>query len=587
MNDKNTINLETSTYDNLIEQKLTELKMQKDKEWDEYQQKLDELQKEYNDKLDKIEESEKSLEMFRNINNENISVEFIENLADSLEKINLSEEEMLVVMSRLVDLSANDLNKEDLLEEEEIVTPEIVQPIMQKSNKEIESEILSDYAKVSSEIDRVYTLLNNFEENYYNATNISANYNIEKTKEQKQVLDNYMEKAGMCKRKLIAINADFAYLKSAIDSATTKNIVKNRDEIYSRVNRIKETINEFDALFPNYKIAYEKLEEAFKYQEEVLEEKVEKLENQGENSEEDIQVVEETQEEQDEFKEEPTEEEKQIVAEEREEIPEELIYAADFIKELESKDNLPKELLDLLNYSVKTAYENCKNEGTTEENLQMLDECIDYLIEKAKKYDNIISDENESEVDYDIPSINSRNLMIFLKDYDTNSFFVDEEIEKSSENKDVLNKAKKAVKSLMGELSTISLAELGKKPKRVTPIFGCGNWKRLRSDLTRTSALRIRLCEENMKKINELYGLDPNHKFNEVYLIGSSFVKRDGKQENDLKPLRDVLDSNQKQIEYITQLMNNPKASIEELGAIVGDSFEEYETLNKGTEQRA
>ena len=539
-------NLGTNTYDKLIEQKLIELQNQKDEEWDEYQQKLDELQKEYNNKIDEIEESEMQIGAFRNLDSNNLTIERIEDLVNSLDSMDFSEEELVVIMSHLADLSTNDLIVENDLESPNIVKEieEKNQEEVQKSDREIAKEIVDKYESISTEFANVMEVKasTDFEVNYNRAVAMSADSNMEKTPEQKLILEDYIAQAGKCKKKFDAIEEDFYYLEADIKGVHYKRVANNKDEIYIRINRLKKAIEEFKELLPLYQYACTRFNRVF--------------------------------------------ENKEISKEEKDQTPEELKYAADFIKKLEAIENLPIELLNLLNYSVKVAYENCENEGCNKENLQMLDDCIKLLSEKAKNYDDIILDDNKAETNYETSTFNSKNLIIFLKNYDTNGFLIDEGIEKTSENNGVLNQAKKSIKSLMDKLSEQTLAELGKKPKCVLPIFDCGNWKRVRDDITRTSVLQIHICEENMKKINEFYGFAPNHDFDVVYLIGSAFVKRDGKQENDLKPLRDVIDYNQKQIEYIKELMNNPEANIDEINAIISGSIEEYELLRKAPEQR-
>ena len=394
-------NLETNTYNELIGQKLIEIQMKKDEEWNEYQQKLDELQKEYNDKIDELEESEMQIGMFRNLYSDNLTIERIENLLDNLDSMNFSEEELVVIMSHLADLSTHDLIYENGLESNDVVEEkleEINQKEPQKSDKEIADEIINNYENILAEVKKIMQSKSsmNFETNYDKAITIALDENIEKTLEQKSIINDYIMQAGKYKKKIDAIADDFAYLNKAIDGVHTKSIARDKDEIYSRISRIKETIEEYQALLPYYNYACDRFTHIFEnkiLQREENEEILSKLEQSksvidDNASEENIQDKEEENDKKiDNLQEDETQEQAisdkeekiQTIAEEKDQISEELKYAADFIKKLEAIENLPTELLNLLNYSVKVAYENCENEGCNKETLFHSDKEIYFL----------------------------------------------------------------------------------------------------------------------------------------------------------------------------------------------------------------
>ena len=123
------------------------------------------------------------------------------------------EEELVVIMSHLADLSTN-----DLIVENELESPNIVEEIeeknqeeVQKSDREIAKEIVDKYESISTEFANVMEVKasTDFEVNYNRAVAMSADSNMEKTPEQKLILEDYIAQAGKCKKKFDAIEEDF------------------------------------------------------------------------------------------------------------------------------------------------------------------------------------------------------------------------------------------------------------------------------------------------------------------------------------------------------------------------------------------
>ena len=594
MNNQGAINRESlDGYNELFQRKLEELERQKQEQWEEYQKALQNLQNEHNHKLAQIEEHERTLDRFRNIDVENISIELIEELENNLEKTNLSEDEMIIVMSRLVDLSANDLIQENIINTEELVVPVIEKPTVQKSSKEIESEIIRDYAYISKEVDRVYKLLYNFEDNYYDAIDVSVNDNIGKTKEQKQVLDIYMAKAGMCKRKLNAIDADYTYLKSVIDGATTKNIIKSKDEICSRIERIKETINEINELLPDYETAYERFEEAFKHQEEVLKETVEELEDQGEDLEKGIQVAEEVQEEKEENEIKEIETDDETETEESELENEEHntfeMINPEIVEEYETTYGEALRLIANYNKAIKSnimpqnsylhsyfiaLQEVMKNEiynNTTEEELLSKIRDLRITIDSIEaSADGELKNMLFPAADAQHINIGNKNIVIFLADNgkyliedDLNSMVSGDKTKAASELKKAIE-TKYTVRSWNNDLRLNSDNLKGSKVKVGSKTYEARNCK-CGTGSTRISVWPVSLNPETKEKIKNKYALDDN--FENVLLVcGIALNHRINEH------LKGQVNSHSKRITEIDEMFSDPNTDLKDIEALIDDS---------------
>ncbi len=591
--------LGTNIYDRLIEQKLTELQMQKDKEWDEYQQKLDELQKEYNDKIDELEESEMQIGMFRNLDSDNLTIEKIEDLLNNLDSMNFSEEDLVVIMSHLADLSTHDLIYENGLESNDIVEEkpeETNQEEPQKSDKEIAKEIVDNYESISTEAANVMKEKTSidFETNYNRAIGISADSNLEKTPEQRLRLEDYIVQAGKLKKKFDAIEDDLYYLKTAIEGIHYKSIANNKDEIYIRINRLKETIEEIQESFPLYQYAYTRFDRVFENQilskKEVVEDlsKLEKIEpsinddiseditqDKAEGNEE-AESLQETASQETEFKDEETDniytKIDPIIEEEYEQTyGEALKLMKNYKKAIELKliddSSYLHSYFDALNIMIETGFRVKEKEEEIKEiteNLKITNEAIEGAVNGELKHVLF------PEPDIQHMNIGDKNIIIFLDD--NGSYLIEEDLNSmvSGDRMKATDELKKSietkytVRSWNNDLRLNSDNLKGSKVKVGSKIYEARNCK-CGTGSTRISVWPVSLNPSIKERIKKEYKLDDN--FENVLLVcGIALNHRINEH------LKGQINSNSKRITEIDEMFSNPSTDFKDIEELIESS---------------
>ena len=202
--------------------------------------------------------------------------------------------------------------------------------------------------------------------------------------------------------------------------------------------------------------------------------------------------------------------------------------------------------------------------------------------------------EDEDEIEYD--DIGTRNIVLFLKD-ESEELCIDKDFEEMSKTgnikkrteKEFLNMLKTITNLGVDEIRRIKPIERNKRGHKFSDKLKTGNYteveklnpRRLKKGASRYSLVRLNICEEKEKELRELGYND----FENIFLIGGVIGEKKG---NDLMPLVKELQSNIKYINYLNELLNNPKTSVDKIKDIIDESNDYYmsfgEKSRKGRE---
>lgn len=202
--------------------------------------------------------------------------------------------------------------------------------------------------------------------------------------------------------------------------------------------------------------------------------------------------------------------------------------------------------------------------------------------------------EDEDEIEYD--DIGTRNIVLFLKD-ESEELCIDKDFEEMSKTgnikkrteKEFLNMLKTITNLGVDEIRRIKPIERNKRGHKFSDKLKTGNYteveklnpRRLKKGASRYSLVRLNICEEKAKELKELGYND----FENIFLIGGVIGEKKG---NDLMPLVKELQSNIKYINYLNELLSNPKTSVDKIKEIIDESNDYYmsfgEKSRKGRE---
>lgn len=202
--------------------------------------------------------------------------------------------------------------------------------------------------------------------------------------------------------------------------------------------------------------------------------------------------------------------------------------------------------------------------------------------------------EDEDEIEYD--DIGTRNIVLFLKD-DSEELCIDKDFEEMSKTGNIKKRTEKEFLNMLKTITNLGVDEI----RRIKPIdrnkrghkfsdkLKTGNYteveklnpRRLKKGASRYSLVRLNICEEKEKELRELGYND----FENIFLIGGVIGEKKG---NDLMPLVKELQSNIKYINYLNELLSNPKTSVDKIKEIIDESNDYYmsfgEKSRKGRE---
>ena len=191
--------------------------------------------------------------------------------------------------------------------------------------------------------------------------------------------------------------------------------------------------------------------------------------------------------------------------------------------------------------------------------------------------------EDEDEIEYD--DIGTQNIVLFLKD-DSEEFCIDKDFEEMRKTGNIKKRTEKEFNDMIRKITNIDFPTL---KDRVAKKLKTGNYteveklnpRRLKKGDSRYSLVRLNICEEKAKELKELGYSD----FENIFLIGGVIGEKKG---DDLMPLVKELQSNIKYINYLNELLNNPKTSVDKIKEIIDESNDYYmsfgEKSRKGRE---
>ena len=241
------------TFDDVLDSKITDVENQINKAWNDYQKQLSNLQKIHNDKLAELEKLKRTLDTFKDASSESISLDLLETIESKANELKLSDEEMIIILTRLAKLTSKE--NEKVIPQEE---PKKVKAIsnQNKDKKQEVNDIKKEYEKLLIEIEKVRenreqsNFDNIYEETIMNSGNLS-------TSEQKIAFEEFVKKGQLYKRNIDSIEDNFLYLKKSIDGVSLKSIMDNKQNIKATRERIEQLITENEELAIEFEIAFE------------------------------------------------------------------------------------------------------------------------------------------------------------------------------------------------------------------------------------------------------------------------------------------------------------------------------------------
>lgn len=246
----------SSNYSEILDSKIADIENQITKAWDDYQKQLLDLQKIHNDKLAELEKTIKTLEDFRIASSDNVSLDLLETLENKASELKLSDEEMIIILTRLAKLtSKEEKQKEEVIPQEE--TKKVTAISNQNNNQKQEvNDIRKEYERLLIDIEKVREnrKLSNYDNIYDKTIMNSGNLN---TDEQKIAFDDFVKKGQLYKRNLDSIEDSFLYLKTSVDGESARNILANIKSIKDSIASLKELISQNEELTIEFEIAYE------------------------------------------------------------------------------------------------------------------------------------------------------------------------------------------------------------------------------------------------------------------------------------------------------------------------------------------
>ena len=542
----------SSDYSEIFDSKIIEIENQITKAWDDYQKQLLDLQKIHNDRLTELENAKKALDTFKTASSESISLDLLDNLESKANELKLSDEEMIIILTRLAKLTS----KENKKQKEEIIPQEEAKKVTAISNqnndkKQEVNDIRKEYEKLLIEIDKVREnrKLSNYDNIYektiMNLGNLSTN-------EQKTAFDDFVKKGQLYKRNLDSIEDSFLYLKTSVDGESAKNILANIKSIKDSIASIKELISENEELTIEFEIAYEEYTNSLDSKK-VEEKNDEKINNDVEQVDPDL----------------------------LDEYNDRYNYGVELLKKYNNaiqkglinpnENSLINRCFNSLSLILSYGHRDDINEVEMQSMISQLDTTISTIEASAE---GTFKDEMFNEADSENINIGSKSIVIFL-DYDGN--YLLEENLNSFDSGDRKFATKSFKNILLNELTSISwVTDLSRRgPGKLDNLKGvviktpakeaeARNY-RCASDC-RISIWPVSLNPTIKEKLKQVYN---NDELETVLLVGGIAVHHQITE----KLLSQIKKPKYKdRIAQLDEMFSNPKTDIESLKSIIDDS---------------
>ncbi|MGN1312367.1 MAG: hypothetical protein ACI4U4_05115 [Bacilli bacterium] len=285
----------------------------------------------------------------------------------------------------------------------------------------------------------------------------------------------------------------------------------------------------------------------------------------------------------------PAEEEKEyFITEEQQALINRAIIIHDYFKEL--NNSMLNNFIPSLEVCIKAVKKEPSDSNTksleqiidTMKQMSLYEDAVDkQIFEKEQDEEEPI--DYEEGIEYD--EIGTQNIVLFLKD-DSEEFCINEDFEEMGKTGNIRKRTEKEFNDMIRKITNIDFPTL---KDRVAKKLKTGDYteveklnpRRLKKGDSRYSLVRLNICEEKAKELRELGYND----FENIFLIGGVIGEKKG---DDLMPLVKELQSNIKYINYLNELLNNPKTSVDKIKEIIDESNDYYmnfcEKSRKGRE---
>ena len=244
-------------YSNIFKTRRDNLESQKQQLQEAYIKELERLKQEQEERIRKLEEKENLLYAFEQLDVENITIEEIEDLLIKVEQLDLTEDELIIVMTRLTELSTLDLVKET---EEEIKVEVKLEKLNEEEVQEEKKPVITDYYKeyINSyeEYKKIIEEYNSLIEDYNNKDGIISSLKKQIQKDNNSIVGEYYNYVGRINNLKMGIESDSVFLIKT--SSLNKKIINTKEEeIKQHFERIKEDIEKLKVLLKSYNEVYE------------------------------------------------------------------------------------------------------------------------------------------------------------------------------------------------------------------------------------------------------------------------------------------------------------------------------------------
>ena len=583
-------------YSNVFKIRKDNLEKEKQHLQDEYVKELERLKQEHEERIKKLEEKENIINLYEEIDYENITIEDIEDLLNKIGQLELTEDEELIVITKLTELSTLELVKEN----EEVVEEKPVEiKIERLDTKPVEikekknnyyKEYLLKYEEYRWIIVEYYSLF----EKFNNKENIISNLKKQIKKDKSNGVSNeYYLVVSMINKLTAGIESDSIFIKNTA-KFNKKTINTKEEEFNEYFKRIKEDVEKFkellityDDIYEKYKkeiedTIFEKLKESETVTEIINNENIDNLEEQEIEIPQDLEIEEvELEEKEDIF---------DIDEEEYKDIDEEVIQ--DFEKAYDNalllynnmKDAIEKELIDVTSYlyhlyfSLELQIDNRPPKDSTKEDIIDATDNINRTVLTIEgTVDDDLRDKLFPKNDQEHINIGPKNIVVFLDN--NGEYIIEKDLnymvtgDKKLAKKALQNgiESKYTVRSWNNDLREKSDRLKGSKIRlgnETSEAWNC----RCCSGKTRISLVPLSVNQEIKNKIKEAYNL--TDEFENVFLVGG--ITRTHRVDEELKP---QINNNSDRIREINEMFNNGNIDFSEIEAIINGSSDLCERL--------
>ena len=594
-------------YSNVFKVRKEKLENEKQQLQDEYIKELERLKQEHEERIKKLEEKENIIHIFEEIDYENITIEDIEDLLIKIEQLDLIEDEELIVITKLTELSTLDLVKEEIVIEEVKIEEEKPKEIkiekldtepveIKEDNKQKTKEYFKEYLLRYDEFRNILVEYYSLYDDYSSKEKIISNLRkqIKKDKDNGASNDYYLT-VSMINKLATGIESDSIFIKKTYNK--NKKTINTKAEEYNQYfDRIKEDVEKLKELLITYEDVYikykkeledtifEKLKESKTVTEIINDEKIDNLEEQ------EIEIPQELEIDEVELEEEQKEDIFDIDDEDYTDIDEEVIQ--DFEKAYDNalllynnmKEAIENKLIDSSSYlyhlyfSLELQIDNRPPKDSTKEDiLYAINNINRTVITIEGIVDDDLRDKLFPKTDQEHINIGPRNIVVFLDN--DGEYLIEKDLkymvtgDKKLAKKALQNgiESKYTVRSWNNDLREKSDHLKGSRIRlgnETSEAWNC----RCGSGKTRISLVPLSVNQDVKNKIKEAYNL--TDEFENVFLVGG--ITRTHRVDEELKP---QINNNSDRIREINDMFNNGNIDFSEIEAIIDGSSELCERL--------